>query len=199
MVGYQIGMHGDGIVLARNQSSILSESRQNISKSAVEAGADWVLFVDSDMRFPKYTIERLIAHDVDVVSVNCSKRKRPVGPTARKKNGHISGESQSIWPDKDVHGLEQVETVGFGVILIRASVFKRLGWPWFCQPWVENVQRWVGEDIYFCGRCQEAGIPIYIDHDLSWEVRHIGDYEFGMQDVLAEKALGEAGAWEEAG
>lgn len=198
MVGYQIGKHRDGLILNFNHSSILSEVRQETAKAAVEAGAEWLLFVDSDMRFPKNTLEHLLAHDVDVVAANCSKRKRPIGPTARVRNAWMSGNGQSeaLWPDENKHGLEEVETVGFGLILIRASVFRRIGWPWFSQPWVEEHDKWVGEDVYFCGRLHEAGISLYVDHDLSWHVKHIGDYEFGMQDVLAERALVEAGAWE---
>ena len=104
-------------------------------------------------------------------------------------------ESEAVWPDKDVTGIEQVETVGFGVVLIKAEVFKQLAWPWFIQPWHDEAQHHVGEDIAFCMRCKEANVPIYVDHDLSWAVRHIGSHEFSMDDVLREKALMESGAW----
>ena len=70
------------------------------------------------------------------------------------------------------------------MICIHASVFKGIAYPWFDTPWIEENEKHIGEDTFFCVRCKEAGIPIYVDHDLSWEVRHIGEHEFGMEDLL---------------
>lgn len=196
--GYASEVMGCEVALNHHSGSVLAEARQECVKAAVEWGADWLFCIDSDMRFPVNAVEGMMAHGVDVVAANCSKRKRPVGPTARRRNAGFNDDRESdvVWPDRNVHGLEKVETVGFGVMLIKADVFKRIEWPWFEQPWHEAAGRSVGEDIFFCIRCREAGIPIYIDHDLSWAVKHIGSYEFGMEDVLAERALAESGAWD---
>jgi len=195
--GYASEVMGYEVAINHHSGSVLAEARLEACKSAVEWGADWLFCFDSDMRFPVNAFEGMKAWDKPVVAANCSKRKRPVGPTARRRNAGFNAERESdvVWPDPNVHGLEQVETVGFGVILIKAEVFKQIEWPWFDQPWHEAAQRGIGEDIFFCIRCREAGIPIYIDHDLSWAVRHTGSYEFGMEDVLAERALAEQGKW----
>jgi hypothetical protein len=188
---------GCTVTLNNHGGSVLAEARQECIKRSIEAGAEWIFSVDSDMRFPVNAIKGMMDHDLPVVAANCSKRKRPVGPTARKVNAALNEdhESHAVWPDPNVMGLEQVQTVGFGVVLIKADVFKRIEWPWFTQPWHEEAQRSIGEDIMFCIRCHDAGIPIHIDHALSWAVRHIGAYEFGMEDVLAERKLAEQGAW----
>jgi hypothetical protein len=196
--GYASEVLGCEVAINHHSGSVLAEARQDCIKAAIEWGADWLFCVDSDMRFPVNAIEGMMAHDLPVLAANCSKRKRPVGPTARRRNAGFNDERESdvVWPDPNVRGIEQVETVGFGVVLIKSEVFKRIEWPWFEQPWHEAAQRAIGEDIMFCIRCRDAGIPIHIDHDLSWAVRHIGAYEFGMNDVLAERALAESGAWQ---
>lgn len=193
--GYASEVMGMHVILNHHSGSVLAEARQDSIKRAIEAGAEWIFSVDSDMRFPVNAIEGMMAHDLPVVAANCSKRKQPVGPTARRRNAalHDDRESEAVWPDRSVGGIEQVETVGFGVILIKAEVFKQIAWPWFIQPWHDEAQRHVGEDIAFCMRCREAGIPIHVDHDLSWAVRHIGLHEYSMDDVLHVKALAEAG------
>jgi hypothetical protein len=37
---------------------------------------------------------------------------------------------------------------------------------------------YIGEDIYFCKLAQANGMKVYVDHDLSKDVRHIGVMEF---------------------
>lgn len=194
LVGYQIGKHRDNLILTRRSGSVLSELRQLSAKELIEQGADWILFIDSDMGFPKDALQRLIEHDVDVVAANCCKRQRPVGVTAKVMNP-ANGMLEPVWPDKDKHGLERVDAIGTAFMLIKADVFQRIGWPWFMQPWIEEQQSWVGEDVFFCRRCYEAGIPIYTDHDLSWEITHMGTYPYSMKDALAERELVESGAW----
>lgn len=198
MCGYQNAVIGDNITLNHHGGTILATARREAAKELIEAGCTHILFVDSDMRFPPNALDHLLRYNVDVVAANCSKRKRPIGPTARKKNSVIGGQSEPLYPDKDVHGLEQVETVGTGFMLIRADVFMRIEWPWFDQPWIEEFQKNIGEDVHFCMRCHEADIPIHICHDLSWAIKHIGTHEYTMNDVLFEKEQCDAaGGWDE--
>jgi hypothetical protein len=37
----------------------------------------------------------------------------------------------------------------------------------------------MGEDVFFCKKARELGHKIYIDHDVSHEIGHIGTFEFG--------------------
>lgn len=188
---------GDSVKHYWQPGTVLAEARQDIAKTAIEDGAEWLFWVDSDMTFPVDTIERLLSHGEPFVAANCSKRRRPIGPTAKRRNALISGEMDAVWPDKETTGLEKVDTVGLAVAVTHVALFKRLAVPWFSTPWVDSESKHVGEDVFFCARCAEAGVPIYVDHDLSWAVGHIGDYEFGMKDVLTEKELVETGQWGE--
>jgi hypothetical protein len=41
----------------------------------------------------------------------------------------------------------------------------------------------LGEDIYFCIKAKDAGIDTYVDHDLSMEIGHIGNYTYGWHNI----------------
>jgi hypothetical protein len=90
-----------------------------------------------------------------------------------------------------------------GAMLIKASVFERLPKPWFQICYLPTAGMYLGEDIYFCKLAQAHQIKVWVDHDLSKEVRHIGVVEFnhdhaeayretsanaGLDPVLAEAA-----------
>jgi hypothetical protein len=58
--------------------------------------------------------------------------------------------------------------------------------PWFHIPWNEKELKFdCGEDIYFCRKARKAGHKIYLDHDLSKEIAHIGQYEFTYMEANA--------------
>lgn len=196
MCAYQTAVIHDQVVLNHHGGTVLAEARQAAAKELLEAGCTHILYVDSDMGFPPYAAERLMSWDVPVVGANCAGRRRPIRVTAQ-----IKGEGddyESLWPEKGEDGLHQVETVGTGFLLVQADVFTKIEFPWFGQPWFEDQQRFVGEDVFFCSRILRADIPIMVDKGLSWEITHIGDYAFGMQDALDERAALEAGLWDKA-
>lgn len=66
-------------------------------------------------------------------------------------------------------------------MLIDLSIFKDIT-PWpqplFSQRWIEEIQDYSGEDWGFCEWLEEHGIPIFIDHELSNQVGHIGEFEY---------------------
>jgi hypothetical protein len=53
-----------------------------------------------------------------------------------------------------------------------------MDFPWFDTVWMENNDL-LGEDVFFFKKVKhELGISLYIDHDLSQLVRHIGTFEY---------------------
>lgn len=144
-----------------SQGTLLPNQRTELVKRSIEAHASHILFVDSDMRFPKDTLERLKKHDLDIVGANCKHRQ------ANKWTAGVSS--------KGKRGLKEVKGLGFGVTLIRTDVFFKIPEPWFATPY--DGKQFVGEDIFFCYKVKEAGLKIFIDHDLSQEIKHIGRIE----------------------
>jgi hypothetical protein len=151
-----------GIYIAnlRNQAVTLARA----------AGASHLLFIDSDMRFPEDTLDRLLAAEKDIVASNCVMRTMPEWWVARKDGANVSSVGQ--------RGLEEVDSVGCGVMLITLSAFDRLPSPWFSTPF--NGSDHTGEDVFFCQLARRAGFTVWIDHDLSQAVRHTGSIELGV-------------------
>jgi hypothetical protein len=63
-------------------------------------------------------------------------------------------------------------------MLIKREVFEGMSEPWFDMPW-QTTRGSMGEDVFFCKKARELGHKIYIDHDVSHEIGHIGTFEFG--------------------
>ena len=61
--------------------------------------------------------------------------------------------------------------VATGCMLIKREVFEKISRPWFALGMPEA---WLGEDIFFCRKCKENGIEIWMDASLS--IKHIGEH-----------------------
>jgi hypothetical protein len=165
--------------------SVLPGQREHLAEQAMDMGASHLLFIDSDMRFPPDTLDRLLAHDKAIVASNGVTRKGFIRPYAGGFDGlpvYSNGKT----------GLEKVMTVGAGVLLIRRDVFEALDKPWFNFPYHPGIGHG-GEDAWLCRFAAEKGIETWIDHDLTQDVKHIGVFEYGMehaQPVPADTAVG---------
>lgn len=148
----------------------ISNLRQQCATLALQTGVSHLLFIDADMRFPADTLDRLVAHGQDIVAANCVQRTMPEWWTARDGWQSVSSVGQT--------GLQAVDSVGCGVMLIRTSVFQRLPKPWFDTPY--DGEQHIGEDLTFCRLARRRGMSIWIDHDLSQQVRHQGTIEWGV-------------------
>ena len=166
----------DAISLKISQGTLIANQRAELCLDAMREKCTHVLFIDSDMRFPHDMIERLLQHDLDIVATNCARRRMPTGPTAQiyKENG----ERELVYTMPESTGLQEVGSVGMGVMLIKANVFAKLAEPRFETPWRHDKRGYIGEDVFFCKKARDAGFKIWIDHDVSKEIGHIGMFEF---------------------
>ena len=166
----------DAVALKINQGTLIQNQRADLCLEAMGEGCSHVLFIDSDMTFPQDMVQRLLAHDKDIVATNCARRRMPTGPTAQRTLP--DGSRELIYTMPDSTGLEEVESIGMGVMLIKRKVFESLSEPWFETPWRTDKRGYIGEDVFFCRKAAAAGFKIYIDHDVSKEIGHIGTFEF---------------------
>ena len=180
----------DAISLKISEGTLIANQRAELSLDAMREGCSHILFIDSDMRFPQDMISRLLAHDLDIVATNCARRRMPTGPTAQiyKENG----DRELVWSMPESTGLQEVGSVGMGVMMIKAGVFKALSEPWYETPWRHDKRGYIGEDVFFCRKAREAGFKIWIDHDVSKEIGHIGTFEFKHDHTWAIKDLEKA-------
>ena len=186
MIAYHTLNTPDAIALKINQGTLIQNQRADLCLEAMREDCTHVLFIDSDMTFPQDMVGRLLAHDKDVIATNCARRRMPTGPTARGLNGEL------IYSMPDSTGLEEVESIGMGVMLISRKVFENLSEPWFETPWRTDKRGYIGEDVFFCRKATAAGFKIYIDHDVSKEIGHIGTFEFKHDHTWVMRDLDKA-------
>lgn len=187
MVAYTVAAMPDGVHLGLNAvtGTYVPNARQELTEEMVRQGADWVLWLDSDMRFPNDLLVRLLRHRAQMVGVNYSTRSADdPHPVAIKRVG-LDGPGERLRTGDDSAGLEEVEAVGFGAVLIRGDVLAALpplsDGPWFNIEWMPDRREWIGEDVFFCRLLRKMGVKIQVDHDLSKEIRHVGNAEYQLQ------------------
>lgn len=163
--------------------TLIADQRAKLARMALTSGADYALYLDSDMRFPPYLLEKLVAHGKDIVACNYATRRLPVKTVAFSDFATL----KCIY-SHDRTGLEEVDAIGMGAMLVKTEVFRKLPQPWFNVSYLPSGGMYVGEDIYFCKLAQAHGFKVFVDHDLSKDVKHIGKMEFTHDHAEACRA-----------
>lgn len=165
------------------KGTYVHQARQKLLKQALESDRTHILWLDSDMMFPRDALMRLLAHNVDVVGINYCHRGLPFEFVAIKKIGWGENEEAvKLITAPDSKGLETVEAIGFGLVLMRLDAIRAClpdlkTTPWFGFDWVTGEKQ-VGEDVRFCKYLTDGGLKIHVDHELSNECKHVGQYEY---------------------
>jgi hypothetical protein len=168
------GPWGTDVTVGWIASTYIHVGRELFLEAALKQGATHVLWLDTDMSVPRETAVLLYMHDQPIVGCNYVVRQPSGLFTAQHDDG-------ARIPTTDTStGLEAVDAVGFGVLLMRTDIMPGLTRPWFRHGL--NVQGGdVGEDIMCCRKIRQGGHQIYIDHDLSKQVGHIGQHTYRIQ------------------
>lgn len=177
------------IRFSTSAGTLICDQRDKLAKAALAEQADWLLFADSDMRFPSDALVRLLAHGEPIVACNYTTRRAPAEPVAFK----TLGTAEKLWTTQDSTGLEECAAVGMGLMLIHTEVLKAMEKPWFFIPYLKDVDGHWGEDVWFCNQARKAGFATLIDHDLSKEIKHIGlrEYDYHDAEIMREEVTAE--------
>lgn len=145
----------------------ITEARTKIAQHALETGADWLLCVDSDNVLPKDALANMLEHGVDVCFGYYTKGTGKNGVTCLHEAGGTNYD-RPMGKDK-LHGLRdagetlvEVRGGGFGCVLVRPDVFRRIRKPWFEYVWSREGRK-LSEDYGFCTKCRNAGMKLYAD------------------------------------
>lgn len=148
--------------------SEVAMQRQQLVDEALETSCTHILWIDSDMKFPSDTIVSLLKSQKDIVAGNYSTRVAPHRPVAFKNAKNLDSRVFSG------NGLEKVHAVGSGLMLVKREVYENIPLPHYSVTWNDDYTNLVGEDIYFCNKAQEHGYEVYVDHDISTKLAHVG-------------------------
>jgi hypothetical protein len=160
----------DNVVFTIALGSLLPNLRTFLVRESIKNGVSHILFIDSDMRFPEDAAIQLLEHKLDIVGANCQQRIADQ-TTAFKDGKFISSRGKSE--------IEEVDSIGFGVTLIKIEVFNKVSAPWFATPY--DGEKFATDDVFFCKKAKEFGFKIFTDHKLSHKVGHTGSKEFYVE------------------
>lgn len=146
--------------------SLIYEARNKLAKQAIEMGADYTLWFDSDMIFEPDTLIRLLEHNKPFVSGTYFRRCPPYHLVAFDKCDTEKKEWTDLkLPDKPV----TCGGVGFGCVLLNTQVLFDVAAKF--GTWFEPMNGF-GEDLSFCWRARQCGYEIVLDPSI--QCGHIG-------------------------
>lgn len=166
------------------KSSILFISREYLVSSALNEGADYILFLDSDQIVPNDLLIKMTAwmqQGVDILTTLIFRKDPPYHPcvfssSERLENKQISLKFFDI-ANIDLNNAFYVENCGLGCAMISRKVFETIPQPWFLPD------PYTGEDISFLHKAtQEYGFKIVCDPTIP--IGHIGFKNFTREDYL---------------
>jgi len=166
----EMGPWGRDVTMGWVESTYIHVGREWFLEAAITQGATHVLWLDTDMSVPRELAVLLSLHDQPIVACNYRVRQ-PSGLFTAFRDG------QRVPTRETSTGLDAVEYVGMGAMLMRTEVVAGLGRPWF-RHGLNELGGDVGEDVMFCRGLGRAGYTVYIDHDLSKQVGHIGQHTY---------------------
>jgi hypothetical protein len=164
---------------------VIDVSRDKAKELAIQLGAQYLFFCDTDLHMPPDVIPRLISHDKDIVGGLYVRRHNPPFNEMlrfKDKNGF-----QGLEPIRDGEykqgELVECDAIATGCMLIKTSVFEKI--PPF-QMTIDGIQArpqhflWTeyrlpggaSEDFSFCQKARKAGVQIFCDTSIV--LRHQG-------------------------
>jgi hypothetical protein len=151
-------------------SGHLIAARNKVAETALNRGADFLLWIDADMGFPPHGLLSLLTHNLPVVGCNYPTRESRAQPTVF---GFAGGKLHRVYSTPEAIAERRVEPVwhmGLGFVLVSAKVARKLPKPMF-RPHPDSPQ-FLGEDRWFFEAIHAAGEEVHVDHALSREIQH---------------------------
>jgi hypothetical protein len=163
-------------------SGNLPDSRNDVVRAFLDTtDGEWLFFVDTDMGFSREIVDDLVtsAHKEDrpVVGALCfAARRGPVlgmyadtyhvHPTMYQKNPDgMTGFTP--YPRYPIDAVVPVDATGTAAILVHRSVLdavrEKFGTDWFTRVRTEDGEGFYSEDLSFCIRLAELGVPMHVN------------------------------------
>lgn len=179
------------IHMARNRAMVMAADLQ----------ATHLMFIDSDMTFPKWGVDRLVEQNKLIIGGLYFGRRTPL-PVVLK----VNDETKKLEIYKDVPQYEEpyeTDAVGTGFMLIKTEAFAHIEPPFFSysnpkefelvpNPFPGNE---VGEDVYFCLKARKAGLKVWVDPTIP--LGHVGKRIYTRTDYEAYHLNGHSGLYTE--
>jgi len=153
----------------------VDQVRNLIADFAIKNNFDYVLCVDSDIVMPTYTLEALLLADRDVVTGVYRQRflekNVPEIYVHNEYGGTTNIDINELMSKQEIF---EIAGCGFGGVLVKTEVFKKVGYPYFYYKDSIDFSETISEDTFFCLRAKEEGFNIYCIPGLTYG--HVGKF-----------------------
>lgn len=177
--------------------SLIPRGRDTLSALFLKSDCTHLLFCDSDQSFTSENVSRLLSHNLPLVG----------GFVPKKIEGPIQWAINALAnpPPVDARGLQEVQYIGSGFLLVRRDVFEAMKeeygdeiwyrndetgevefdfWPVGPYTYPDGSRRYLSEDWYFCQRWADLGGKVYGDTGVI--IKHTGEQTFPTREQLAQ-------------
>lgn len=149
--------------------SLVYTARNDLAKKAVQMGADYIFWLDSDMCFQPDTLKRMLKimedNNLDMLSGIYYRRVEPFTPVITKTLKLLpDGRCEFSDFEKLPEGLFEVEGCGFGCVLMKAEIILAVMGRYHTTF---TPMLGAGEDLSFCIRARDCGYKIFADSSIS--------------------------------
>ncbi len=156
--------------------------RNKCCNHAVDEEFDYVFMLDTDMKYPRDSVVRLIKHDKDFVVGSATQRIYPFFPTQYKKFSQdtFKNKENRVFITKEDKELIEIGSSGVVGALIKVSCLKKLKMPYFKIEYFDDLD-FTGSDVYFCKQLAENKIKLFLDPTINYEHEILAFYDsFGI-------------------
>ncbi len=158
----------EGTIISFAHGQSPARNRNLMIKTAIEKECTHILFLDDDLAFKPDMLNRLLAHDKDIVGGYYLMRNYPHKPIVFSW-ANEEGRCLHLFPTDNMTGLVECVALGLGAVLIKTSVFQAMHEELKDSTWVrlgelEN-DHWC-DDIGLWKRVRDYGFKMYCDLDV---------------------------------
>jgi len=181
----------------------LDHMRNQLVETAIKYEQTHILFLDTDMTFPKETIQWMVEdleqnedQGVEAITGLYTWKKKPFLPHIYSKYDEDSG-AFLVAGNFPLDNLFKVEAAGTGILMLKTSIFDRVDKPYFKfgepekpkytgaagEVEIKHPMR-LGEDMYFCLKARPL---ILCDPRIS--CKHFKKEGYGVDDYIDSNGL----------
>lgn len=172
----------------RMPEPVIDISRDKAIQIAIQQGAKWLFFWDTDLILPKDALVKLLAADKPIIGgLYVRRHNPPFNEMLKYRTDGLPGMMPVRDGEYQMGETLPVDAIATGCMLVKTEVFEKIkpfqitidGVParpaWFL--WTEwRLPNGQSEDFSFCHRARQSGVQIYCDTSI--QCAHVGPLKF---------------------
>jgi len=168
---------------------VIDISRDKAVQLAIQQGARWLFFWDTDLILPSDALKKLLAHDKPIVGgLYVRRHNPPFNEMLKFRTDGLPGLAPIRDGEYQMGSLLEVDAIATGCMLVKTDVFEKIkpfqltidgvaARPaWFLWTEWRMGAGGMSEDFAFCVRARQSGIPIFCDTSI--HAQHVGPMKF---------------------